>query len=205
MFRKLCPLRRLLDADGSGAVDAHEFERGLARLLNRPLRADEVGAVFKRLDEDGNGVVDLVEFADLMRSGSQAAMAIGPKASARRLAAANGGTAEASEPLRPNSAPPASSTGDNAKSEARATTGKQRNGPSTVLRNPDFVSAREHERDEARTQGKTFSRARAAEMSAGTAMQMVLQPVRTIPKPQPPVGILFCSTSRIETPLVTCS
>lgn len=28
---------RLLDTDGSGAIDAEEFERGLVRLLNRPL------------------------------------------------------------------------------------------------------------------------------------------------------------------------
>lgn len=156
---------RLLDADGSGAIDASEFEHGLQQLLNRPLAPSEAEAVFERLDSDRNGMVELTEFSRLVVDGSLAAT--GGHGFQRHTArppkpAAAGGAPRGTE--RPQSAP-----------------------ASFIGVQPDFMSARRQGVNEAWMQRLTPAAARAAEMVAGESMKLVLQPPAVPPRPaQPP-------------------
>ena len=49
------------DADGSGSIDAGEFQQ-LAYACGETLDAEVVGAIVTGLDKDGNGTIDIDEF-----------------------------------------------------------------------------------------------------------------------------------------------
>ena len=49
-----------IDKDGSGTIDYEEFLRGLRDDMS-PRRAKMVEKIFKRLDRDGSGLVNLAD------------------------------------------------------------------------------------------------------------------------------------------------
>lgn len=67
---QLKALFRMLDLDGSGALDFGEFRAGLYGLnvlIDNPLTDDEILAVFRMLDRDNNNIVDYDEFVAFLQ------------------------------------------------------------------------------------------------------------------------------------------
>lgn len=59
--RAVAMMFRTLDCDGSGDIDVSELASGLL-MLGVQLRPDEVVAIQREFDADGNGGITLVEF-----------------------------------------------------------------------------------------------------------------------------------------------
>jgi hypothetical protein len=53
---------RSIDLDGDGHLDKDEMRKALAKLHGGQVDEDELGMVMKECDEDGNGVIDELDF-----------------------------------------------------------------------------------------------------------------------------------------------